>query len=194
MHRYSHIFVLLSVTLVSKTSSDLATENLQSTESVNSFDKRQGGYSNSDPNNVSPYQYEYNGYQSQYSNEVSQNYKHNKNTHDISDPFSSTVAERQDIFGGDSAIAIGLAALAGVAAGAALVWNTQQTSNSDFDDLKARVSSLESDQTSICTAVKSVVTADDGLADIDLGSYSTGSTGEAQWITNVAAVASPTCS
>jgi len=75
MHRYSHIFVLLSMTLMSKASSDIATENLHNTESVKSIDKRQGGYQNND-NIASPYQYEYNGYQNQYSNEASQNCKH----------------------------------------------------------------------------------------------------------------------
>jgi len=193
MHRYSHIFVLLSVTLVSKTSSDIATENLQNTKSVESFYKRQGGYQNNDHNNISPYQYEYNGYKSQYSNEASQNYHSTENTQDIKDSFSSTAAERQDVFGADmmSMFAIGLAGFAAGAATYALIQNANQ--ESEFDSVKSRLSSLEADQTSMCTSLTSITTADSGLTSIG-GGYTTDGTGEATYLTRLAAVANPTCS
>ena len=49
-------------------------------------------------------------------------------------------------------ISVGVGFFAGVAASVALVQNAQQTS--DYDALKSRVSSLETDQTSLCTTVR----------------------------------------
>merc|ERR1719273_2531703 len=57
-------------------------------------------------------------------------------------------------------ISMGIGFFGGVAAAVALVQNAQQTS--DVDSLKSRVSSLESDQTNICTTVKSFQTASSG--------------------------------
>ena len=47
-----------------------------------------------------------------------------------------------------------LAIGAAIGAAAALAWNTQQPSTSDFNKLKDRVTSLETDQTAICTTVR----------------------------------------
>lgn len=51
-----------------------------------------------------------------------------------------------------SMLSFGLAAFAAGAAAFALVQNAQTLT--DFDSVKSRLSSLESDQTNICTAVR----------------------------------------
>merc|ERR1712141_426478 len=86
-------------------------------------------------------------------------------------------------------ISMGIGFFGGVAAAVALVQNAQQTS--DYDALKSRVSSLESDQTNICTTVTSMTTADSGISNVG-GSYVTSEDGA--WLTKFVAIASPTCS
>lgn len=115
-----------------------------------------------------------------------------KNEQDVSGSFTSDAIDRQDAFGDGtmSMFAIGLAAFAAGAATFALIQNAQQAT--DNDSLKARVTSLESDQTNICTTVKSFSTADDGFTIND--SFTNSLTGEQGYIKSLAAVASPTCS
>jgi len=204
MQSYCYIFGLFSVMFISVASSDIAGKNSKGAYREDevpdkSIDKRQGGYNNNNLQNtnqynVNPYQYDYKGYQDQYwTGQSVKDYDSVERKEAVDEVFTSGGVDRQDLFGGDSAIAIGLAVLAGVAAGVSLAWNTQQPSTSDFDALKTRVASLESDQTSICTAVKSVTNADDGLTTIG-GGYNSDSTGEGQYMTNLAAVGTPTCS
>merc|ERR1719350_1882647 len=82
----------------------------------------------------------------------------------------------------------GLTLFAAGAATVALVQNAQTTS--DVDGIKSRLSTTETDQTSICTAVKAVATANSGTT-IDYTSYTATSTGEAGFLTALAAVSSP---
>jgi len=190
MESCSYIFGLISVIFLSVASASIQEDKSHQEEAID-IDKRQGTYQNQYSNY--PYNYEYNNNQNQYSKGASKNsYDVVEKNYAIDEPFSSSELDRQDIFGGDSALAIGLAALAGVAAGAALVWNTQQTSNSDFDDLKSRVASLESDQTNICTAIKSVGDASSGKTIAD--GYTDDAAGERGFLVALAAVSTPTCS
>jgi len=87
-------------------------------------------------------------------------------------------------------ISMGIGFFGGVAAAVALVQNAQQTS--DVDSLKSRVSSLESDQTNICTTVKSFQTASSGKT--ITGAYTDTTTTESGYLAALAAVTAPTCS
>jgi len=106
-----------------------------------------------------PYQYSSNQENHYANNQVtSNNYNPTKNEQDVSGSFTSDAIDRQDAFGDGMMPMFALGLLAAFGAGAAtvaLVQNAQQAT--DYDDLKGRVASLESDQTNICTAVKSFV-------------------------------------
>jgi len=192
-------FGLFSITLISVASSDIAKtdSNRAYPEDVgpdNLIDKRQGGYS-TNQYNVNPYQYDYSGYQNQYSNGISsKNYDSADNKEGVDGAFTSDGLDRQDVFGGDalSLFAAGLAAGAAIAATVGLIQNSQQTSTNDFNALKDRVSSLESDQTSICTSVKAVTSADDGKT--ISGNFDNNVAAESGYLSALAAAASPTCS
>jgi len=178
---------------------------LSDTDSNNDITKKQGGYSDN-----SPYSNQYyNNQQNQYSNNAyvkvvdgnspyqyasTNNYNPTSNTNDLNDLFSSTAAERQDFLEGDtlSIFAAGLAAGAAIASTIALIQNSQQPSTDDFNKLKDRVSSLETDQTSICTSVKAFASADDGKTIAT--TYDQNSDAELGYLQALAAAASPTCS
>jgi len=84
----------------------------------------------------------------------------------------------------------GLTLFAAGAATVALVQNAQQTT--DFDALKSRVSTTETDQTSICTTVKAFQSSSSGKT--ITGGYTETSTTELGYLTALAAVTAPTCS
>merc|ERR1712226_83626 len=181
MKYYLYIFGLFSAMLVSVSSSDIADKNTkipyrEDAAPDTSIDKRQGGYSNNiqeaNQYNVNPYQYDYKGYQNQYWNGQSlSDYDSAEKNGDVDETFTSGGLDRQDLLGGDTMMAFGVGALVtAFAAGAAtyaLIQNSQQESDIDsingkINDITTRVSSLESDQTSICTSVKAFAAADDG--------------------------------
>lgn len=81
-------------------------------------------------------------------------------------------------------ISVGIGFFAGVAAAVALAQNANQES---------RISALESDQTNMCTAIKSFTSADSGLTFTNAG-VTTGSSGNLQYLVNLAAVTAPSCS
>jgi len=182
MHHNSNIFGLISVMLLSFTSASIYEDKLHDGDKVAPIDKRQGGYRNNLPSssnyNTNPYNYENNNYIN--------------DAQDLSGYQDGL--ERQDDFTGDtlSIFAAGLAAGAAIAATIALIQNSNQPSTDDFNSLKDRVSSLETDQTSICTSVKAFASADDGKT-IDAG-YDATTTAELGYLTALAAAASPTCS
>jgi len=88
-------------------------------------------------------------------------------------------------------ISVGVGFLAGIGVAVALWQNAEQTS--DVVSLKSRVSSLETDQTSICTTVKSFQSAQSGKT-VALGTYGVTSSLEAGYLVALAAVTAPTCS
>jgi len=204
MKYYLYIFGLFGVMVVSVASSDMADKNTKWTNREDaaldkSIDKRQGGYSNNIQNanqyNVNPYQYDYKGYQNQYWNGQSlSDYDSGENKEAVDEAFTSGGLDRQDLFGDDmmSMFAVALAAFAAGAASYALIQNANQ--ESEFDSVKSRLSSLESDQTSICTSVTALTNADSGLTSIGNGVYNTDGTGEQAYLVNLAKVANPTCS
>merc|ERR1711997_1365970 len=77
----------------------------------------------------------------------------------------------------------GLTLFAAAAATVALVQNAQQTT--DVDSIKSRLSTTETDQTSICTKVKAFVTAASGKT--ITGAYSETTAGEEGYLTALAA-------
>jgi len=204
MQYCGYIFGLFSVMLISVAASDKAETNSngayrEDVDYDNLIDKRQGVYGNNVPytnqHNVNPYQYDYKGYQNQYYDDLSaKDYGSPDNKEGAEAAFTSEGLDRQDVFGDDAItfFGVGIAVGAAVASAIALIQNSQQTSTEDFDALKARVTSLETDQTSICTVVKSVATASDGKT-VDLV-VNDGSTNEAGFIQALSQVSSPTCS
>jgi len=197
MQHNSYIFGLISVMLLALTAASIHEDKVQGGDQVASIDKRQGGYTNSLPSssnyNTNPYNYEYSNHRNQYSNEVpNSNYNSINDEQDLSD--YQAALERQDDFTGDtlSIFAAGLAAGAAIAATIALIQNSNQPSTDDFNSLKDRVSSLETDQTSICTSVKAFASADDGKT--IAGAYDAGDATESGYLIALAAAASPTCS
>jgi len=140
-----------------------------------------------------PYQYSSNQENQYANNQVTSNhYNPTKNDQDVSSSYTSDAVDRQDAFGDGTMtmFAIGLAAFAAGAGTFALIQNAQQAT--DYDSLKGRVASLESDQTNICTAVKSFATADDAFV-IDT-TLTNDPANEAGYVNALANVASPTCS
>jgi len=168
--------------------------------SVGSVDKRQGSYDNNVPSgneySNSPYNYELSNYQNQYSNAGSKyNYNPEEVGHGGDDYSASSAADRQDALGGDfmSILTFGLAAFAAGGVAVSLWQNAQQAEDIDtLKELTSRISSLETDQTSICTSVKAFASADDGKT-ID-GGYDDGGSTESGYLKALAAAASPTCS
>jgi len=199
MQYNSYTFGLISAMLLSFTAASIHEDRVQAGDQVASIDKRQGGYRNNLPSssnyNTNPYNYENSNYRNQYSNEEpNNNYNTLSNEVDSSDLYSRTGLERQDGFGDDglSLFAAGLAAGAAIAATIALIQNSNQPSIDDFNGIKDRLSSLETDQTSMCTSIKAVTSADSGKT--ITGTYDVGDTTESGYLIALAAVASPTCS
>jgi len=203
VHHKMLILGTLYVLLISGVLPETSDDNIDYMNSNSDINKRQGGYGEN--NHYS------NQYRQTYHNQLNprpndgsanspylyastNNYNTLSDEVDSSDLYSSTGLERQDSFADDglSLFAAGLAAGAAIAATIALIQNSNQPSTDDFNSLKDRVSSLESDQTSICTSVKAFAAADDGKT-ISAG-YDAVDAGELGYLTALAAAASPTCS
>jgi len=183
-------------------SSSVESNNVNSNQDIN---RRQGLiYSN---NVQQPYQYSQSvqqPYQHYSSNQGKQNtkikvldqrvssndYDTENGNQDVAGSFTSEAADRQDLFGGDTMtmFGIGMAIFAAGAASYALIQNAQQAT--DVDSIKGRLSSLESDQTNICTSVKGITATTTGTT--ISGGYAFDE--EGQIFVKLAAVSSPTCS
>jgi len=197
MHHHSCKFGLIAIISIAVTNADIGEEKGHNVESV---DKRQGSYDNNIPSGNeygnSPYNYELSSYQKQYSNDAT---KYNYNPDEVGqradDYFTSTAGDRQDALGGDfmSILTFGLAAFAAGGVAVSLWQNAQQAEDIDtLKELTSRVSSLETDQTSICTSVKAFASADDGIT--ISGNYDDGGALESGYLKALAAASSPTCS
>lgn len=182
MPQLSIIFSLAWMLFACSVSSESDFDNISNGVTGDEILKKTGDYSSNQhyPNN--DYQY-YNAEQN------SGNYQ---GSNDIAPSGSSDSypIERQDEILPEGAAAI-LAIGAAIGAAAALAWNTQQASNSDLDKLKTRVTSLETDQTSICTQAKALGAASSGLT-LDGSGYTTSTSGAFE--VKLAAISSPTCS
>lgn len=218
MKNLKSIFGMVCMTLVCGASPEVSQDKSNQKNSHEEIDKRQGEpYSNiriqSYPDQNTHYSTQFpSNYVNQYSNSPyqyhtpSNNYDHDSsNSHSVDNIdrqdalesrmaiIESDILARQDTEGLMSMLGIGVAIFAAGAASYALIQNAQQATDIDsLNGLKGRVSSLESDQTNICTTVKSVATASDGKTiDLVLGSNADEESG---FIKALADITSPTCS
>jgi len=181
MPQLSIIFSLAWMLFACSVSSESDFDSMSNGVTGDEILKKAGDYSSNQHYQNNDYQY-YNAEQNsgnyQGSNEIAP-----------SGSSDSYPVERQDEILPEGAAAI-LAVGAAIGAAAALAWNTQQASNSDLDKLKDRVTSLETDQTSMCTSVKALGDASSGLS-VEGTTYS--ATGEGALLVKLAAISAPTC-
>jgi len=176
---FSLAWMLFACSVSSKSDFDSTSNGVTGDEIL----KKAGDYSSNQHYQNNDYQY-YNAEQN------SGNYQ---GSNDIAPSGSSDSypVERQDEILPEGFAAI-LAVGAAIGAAAALAWNTQQASNSELDKVKDRLTSLETDQTSMCTSVKSFAAANSGVT--ITGTYTETTAGEQGYLQALLAVASPTCS